>query len=152
MNTSNISKSQWDIIIVRTWYLKKSIRKKCQLYLRSPKINEILIDFGQAWFLEIWDSEGLMQRRDCSFGLSSDLGQLRGKSFDLKNFFKNVAKRDLKLIWIILEKPHNQSLLWPYGLVMWGQSCSTFSNHKRCLQKSMREIHTVKTEIVATLL
>ena len=35
-------------IIVRTWYLwylQKSMRQKFQIYLRSPKINEILIDF-----------------------------------------------------------------------------------------------------------
>ena len=60
MNISNISKNQWDIIIVRTWYLQKSMRQKCQIYLRSPKINEIFIDFWRHimyffhWFLNTY--------------------------------------------------------------------------------------------------
>ena len=66
---SNISKNQWDIFIVRTWYLQKSMRQKFrQIYLRSPKINEILmyvscislIDFWRHilyvshWFYDVW--------------------------------------------------------------------------------------------------
>ena len=44
-------------IIVRTWYLQKSMRQKSQIYLRSPKINEIFIHFWRHimyffhWFL-----------------------------------------------------------------------------------------------------
>ena len=32
-------------IMVRTWCLQKLMRQKCQIYLRSPRINQILIDF-----------------------------------------------------------------------------------------------------------